>query len=321
MDVIGIELADHKFFPLMDENAVTRRRVILTTARDNQDRADIRIGQTRGDSDSRFHSLGVISLTDLPPRRSGESELELRIQLNEQRVLNAEARSRETGDFRSVSIALDDVDHGGYSVPPALTEDIEADITAAREPEEPPEPARRRTPLLIAIVMLILLLVALGAVLFFTGVIGGERTTQTVAPATGAPATGAPAAEQVPSASSEAPVASNEAPAPAGETTAAPSDAPTAVDAPSASAERAADDTAGSAAARQPATPPVTAAANSEPYTIRWGDTLWTISEQTYGTPWLFPELAAFNDIRNPDLIFAEEDLRLPSILNGATSE
>jgi nucleoid-associated protein YgaU len=48
------------------------------------------------------------------------------------------------------------------------------------------------------------------------------------------------------------------------------------------------------------------------PYTIRWGDTLWDISEAFYRNPWLYPRIARHNNIRNPDLIISGRTIRIP---------
>ncbi|MDR0569086.1 MAG: Hsp70 family protein [Spirochaetaceae bacterium] len=47
-------------------------------------------------------------------------------------------------------------------------------------------------------------------------------------------------------------------------------------------------------------------------YKIRWGDTLWDISEAFYRNPWLYPRIARFNKIRNPDLIISGTTIRVP---------
>ena len=40
-------------------------------------------------------------------------------------------------------------------------------------------------------------------------------------------------------------------------------------------------------------------------YRIKWGDTLWDISNTYYRTPWLYKKIARDNKIKNPDLIYA----------------
>ena len=48
-------------------------------------------------------------------------------------------------------------------------------------------------------------------------------------------------------------------------------------------------------------------------YHIRWGDTLWDISESYYKTPWKYPKIADYNKIKNPDVIIAGSDILIPS--------
>jgi hypothetical protein len=47
-------------------------------------------------------------------------------------------------------------------------------------------------------------------------------------------------------------------------------------------------------------------------YKIRWGDTLWDISEAYYRNPWLYPRIARFNGISNPDRIISGRSIRIP---------
>jgi hypothetical protein len=47
-------------------------------------------------------------------------------------------------------------------------------------------------------------------------------------------------------------------------------------------------------------------------YRILRGDTLWSISDRFYGTPWRFSELARRNQIRNPNIIFPEDCIIIP---------
>ena len=48
-------------------------------------------------------------------------------------------------------------------------------------------------------------------------------------------------------------------------------------------------------------------------YHIRWGDTLWDISESYYKTPWKYPKIADYNGIKNPDLIISGKDILIPA--------
>jgi nucleoid-associated protein YgaU len=47
-------------------------------------------------------------------------------------------------------------------------------------------------------------------------------------------------------------------------------------------------------------------------YKLRWGDTLWDIAEAFYRNPWLYPRIARYNGIKNPDLIVSGRTIRIP---------
>lgn len=48
-------------------------------------------------------------------------------------------------------------------------------------------------------------------------------------------------------------------------------------------------------------------------YHIRWGDTLWDLSESYYKNPWKYPKIANYNNIKNPDLIISGTDILIPA--------
>jgi len=47
-------------------------------------------------------------------------------------------------------------------------------------------------------------------------------------------------------------------------------------------------------------------------YWVKWGDTLWDLSYSFYRTPWLYGMIAKVNNIKNPDLIYADSKLYIP---------
>lgn len=48
-------------------------------------------------------------------------------------------------------------------------------------------------------------------------------------------------------------------------------------------------------------------------YKIKWGDTLWDISEAYYKTPWKYPKIACYNNIRDPDYIISGTTISIPA--------
>ena len=48
-------------------------------------------------------------------------------------------------------------------------------------------------------------------------------------------------------------------------------------------------------------------------YKIKWGDTLWDISDAYYRNPWKYRKIANYNRIRNPDHIIAGTTIIIPA--------
>jgi len=47
-------------------------------------------------------------------------------------------------------------------------------------------------------------------------------------------------------------------------------------------------------------------------YKLRWGDTLWDISETYYQNPWLYKEIAEHNKLTNPDVVISGTYIEIP---------
>ena len=61
------------------------------------------------------------------------------------------------------------------------------------------------------------------------------------------------------------------------------------------------------------AKPELTTKKDAIKHHVKWGDTLWDISETYYKNPWRYPVIADYNNIPNPDFIVAGKDLLVPS--------
>ena len=48
-------------------------------------------------------------------------------------------------------------------------------------------------------------------------------------------------------------------------------------------------------------------------YKIKWGDTLWDISDTYYKTPWKYRNIANYNKIKNPDVIISGTYINIPA--------
>ncbi|MDX5333506.1 MAG: LysM peptidoglycan-binding domain-containing protein [Gammaproteobacteria bacterium] len=54
-------------------------------------------------------------------------------------------------------------------------------------------------------------------------------------------------------------------------------------------------------------------------HVVRRGDTLWAIAARYLDDPYRYPELARLSDIRNPDLIYPGDEVRI--LILGAAAD
>lgn len=279
--MIGIRLADHSVFPVFSSNEPGGKRIVLTTARDAQERVDIELIRAADSYSDRSRplSIGRITIDDLQPGRGGEPEIELVLRVSAGAQLEATATNRATGNAQSLSIDIDRAaTEAEFSVPESLTESFEPELAAAG----PEEPRSRRSGWLLVVAIIAIVSVLAGGIWWALLRTPGED-------ARGGVVDDLPTA-QSPDEEIELPQESEREDAPDPRTR---EDEPGATDIPG----------------------PSGVEADSIEYRIRRGDTLWDLSETFYGTPWLFPELADANEISNPNLIYAESELEIPEEL------
>lgn len=282
---IGIKVADGSYYPVIEADFRGTRKLIITTAKDNQEKVQVDLYRGNGSSISEARYIGSLTIENIPPAAQGEPEIELLIGIDADGQFFAEACDQTTGERQRFDTSLAGSTGRDTFVEPEFS--LESESGEARDFEEPPltgeaypvgekdrreEAVRGRGPNILLLVLFVVLGIALvGAIAYFVyraisgPVIPPLPTTGAAAPAQHAPA-----------------------PAPA-----AP--APAAASVPA-----------------SPAPAPAAPSPGSVTYRIKKGDTLWDISATYYRNPWLYPRLARANSIPNPDLIFAGTRITIP---------
>lgn len=302
---ISIKVADGSFFPVLEPGFTGKKKLTLTTVKDNQNKVQIDLysGGDASASDARY--IGSLMIENIPSAPQGEPEIELLIALDEEGQLEAEASEKQTGESQRFSTSVTrlpeedilgepDFEVGETASPtldfeePPLTGETYGETETAHRPARP---QRKGANVLLLAVFVLLGLLLVGAAAYFIW-----RATEGPGSAT----TAAPAVQQ-PAAQSSQPSAAASQPA------AKPAPAPVAP---------AAQEPAAAPAAKAPAATPAPAPKPSAPaaltYRIKWGDTLWDLAATYYRNPWLYPRLARANGIKNPDLIIAGTRITIP---------
>jgi LysM repeat protein len=283
---IGIKVADGSYYPVLESGFKGRKKLVLTTVKDNQDKVQIDLYRGNGGALADARYIGTLIIENIPPAAQGEPEIELLIGLDESGELSAEASDASTGETQDFSTSLATLTEEQISAEPEFSleseqeEGLELEEPAltgedylAEERERREDVRRRQRPPLILIILFVVLSIALvAAIAFFVY-----------------------KAVQGPKISTVPPTAATQQQTPAKQTATAQTSTQTAT--PQA--------TTPAATTQQPAKKAVT-------YRIKNGDTLWDIASTYYRNPWLYPKLAKANGIQDPDLIFAGTQITIP---------
>jgi hypothetical protein len=302
---IGIKIANGDFFSIIEENSEVKKRLILTTVHDSQKSMQIDLYRSLMHTMADARYIGSIVVENIKPKLKSEPSIELIISSGKNGELLASAMdldSSSKGEHLQLSVSLKSLDVNGqeYDLP-----DFELDRC-----ESPPlglygkaslfreqEKLKKRNVPWVIIIIIAGLVAVLIAFLFCVFLLRGGSTRAEPLPAP------APAAEL----SAKAPE-----PAPAAELPAkTPEPAPVLVieaDKPVETAPRVQRSSAPVSSDQAPMVIPK----GGIVYRIRWGDTLWDISEAFYRNPWLYSRIARHNGIRNPNHIISGTVIRIP---------
>jgi hypothetical protein len=323
---IGIKIANGEFYSIIDENSNVKKRLVLTTVHDNQRSVQIDLykSSVRTMADALY--IGSLVVEDIGEKPKGEPSIEMIIACDAEGQISAEALDLDTGSggqhqYLSVSLKSLDEDNRDLNLPDFELEQQESPPQGLYERASAiKRKAEGRGKRLWPLALLLGVVVIAGCLaLFFFLINGGAFLTQ------GGSGT------EVPEVRSAEPEIREELPPPPPPAEPAPSPAQPAVPAqtpppPKAEAPKPAAPVIQAPAQPRPAervsrkrNPPVASykvpasiPKNGAAYKIRWGDTLWDISAAFYRNPWLYPRIARYNGIKNPDRIISGTTIRIP---------
>jgi len=316
---IGIKIANGEFYPLLEEDSLVRKRLILTTVHDNQSGMQIDLYRSMAASMTDAQYIGSLVVENIKPRQKGEPSVEMVISSNADGEIIADAIDLDTGsggDHYVLTVSLKSLDEA--------SRDLEIPDFELETNEEPPsglyqhaqkirnekKPRRSLAWLFILIGVVIILgllavwLFLLGGMNVINSAINRPNTVQTVQPA---PAR-QPEPVKEPEPVSEPEPVKQAAPEPVVQSEPVPViQAPASPPAPRTQTAR-----------RRPPPPvasynvPAVIPREGVNYRIRYGDTLWDIAEAFYRDPWLYPRIARHNNIRNPNYIISGRTISIP---------
>jgi LysM repeat protein len=307
---IGIKIANGKFYSVIDENSIVKKRLVLTTVHDEQRSVQIDLykSATKNMADALY--IGSLVVENIKPKPKGDPSIEMVISSTQEGEIIADAIDLDAGaggehQILNVSLKSFDEDNREYEIPDYELEQPEGPPAGLYETASGIQKMERgkKFPWVVLIIGLVIILLCLALWFFILRGRGGAEQQTPRAPVESAlTQTPAPPAQPAAPVEPAAPVQ-----------TASP---PPVIEAPAVPVQS----SGGSPAANRSRPPapvstykvPATIPRDGAPYKIRWGDTLWDISEAFYRNPWLYPRIARFNNIRNPDRIISGVTIRIP---------
>ena len=127
---IGIKIADGTYFPVLEENSSKRKRLILTTVNNNQSNVQIDLYKGEGEEFLNPSYVGSLTIDSIAPAEKGTPEIELKIGMNDENILDAVAKDLASGTEESLSVSVASLpDENTYDVPEfSLDEDLDEDF-------------------------------------------------------------------------------------------------------------------------------------------------------------------------------------------------
>jgi len=343
---IGIKIANGDFYPVIEENSLEKKRLVLTTVHDKQNSVQIDLYRSISKSMLDAQYIGSLVVEDIRSAQKGEPSIEMIISSDMDGNISADACDLEGGEHQLLDVSLKTLDTAvkeddfpDFSIEQS-SPSVSYNKTADSDEED------RKFPWLIMGLATIFVIIAVAILWFFF--LGGRDVVpikffkSQARPAYEEPLAPPPAVIQQP------PIAPAPPPPPAAEPKPVKPPAPEVIvqeippPVPPVQEVPAVQEPTVQVPAVQAPPPPVIKAPSTPPparpqavkrtrppapvssykvpavipkngvvYQIRWGDTLWEIAEAFYRNPWLYPKIARDNKIANPDHIIAGSNVRI----------
>ena len=106
MKTIGIKLADGSFYPVLEDNTPSEKKLELTTAHNNQTKVMVDLYRSATCSMDDAEYVDSLQIENLVARPNGEADIKFTISLDEENQLSAKIVDSETGNESNTTITL-----------------------------------------------------------------------------------------------------------------------------------------------------------------------------------------------------------------------
>ena len=104
---IGIKIADRTYYPILEKGAPSKKRLVLTTVKDDQRSVQIDLYENEESEMSTARYVGSMLIENINVAPKGEVEVDLVVGLDEGDTLSANAHEDSSGESQSLSVSLE----------------------------------------------------------------------------------------------------------------------------------------------------------------------------------------------------------------------
>ena len=172
---IGIKLANGEFYSILDENSPAKKRLVLTTAHNNQRSVQIDLYKSNARTMADSEYLGTLVISNIRSRKKGEVSIELEITSTEDGNITVKAFCADSTqkDHQILNISLASLgSHEDFDMPDFDLEEGSSGNSTDDLYERPKKTRPRRSPILLIVLILLLIVLGLGIwyCFFYSGV-------------------------------------------------------------------------------------------------------------------------------------------------------
>ncbi len=349
---IGIKLADGTFFPILNEDALSERNLELTTIRDHQESVQINLFKKTGSSEPEY--IGSLIVEEITDGLSGDPTISLKIKLDADKNLSAEAVDEGSGARQSLKVSLKTLNEESFNIPDfslaAMDEasgigedpnredvyipEAETDYSGSGLTEADQSGTKKKTAVWLVVLLILLCIGALVAAIMLltkkmplaekpdmeqpviSEMVTKEDAERKMNEGTEKPPVQDPAERAMKEMALAEKEAQEKQMQAEEERKRAEEQAEAARKAEMEAKEREAKEAAAkkqeAEKKKQKKSVPTVGADGVVRYKVKWGDTLWDLSETFYKNPWLYTKIAKHNKIKNPSLIISDTYIEIP---------
>ena len=317
MSSIGIKLADGSFYPVLEGDSVQKKRLVLTTVRDNQRSMQINLFRD-SEPDKELQYVDSLIIEDIEAAPKGVPSVSFILGIDEKGELSCEAVDLDSCNHPSMQISLKSLDADDSFVFPDYEFDSvtglgEDDTMSENEEKTAVEKVvyeKKSFPLWLSLLLFFFGLIALGIALYIS--YANYKMLEEAKAKAETPVSVTLSELEKQEIERRAEEAARKAAEEAfmkkaQEEAAAELALKEQIAREEAAAKLAAEEEAARKAAEE-----AEKQAKIVKYKIKWGDTLWDIADSYYKNPWKYKTIAKYNGIKNPDYIISGTTISIP---------